>query len=98
MNETIIPLDDRVLIEKEETGNPSSTLYVPPQYREHCMTGTVLKVGSGCKFSLQPGQRVLLGAFTGVKFNAEGRDLLICKEDEIQGVVIGDEPVVAKGA
>ena len=93
MSATIVPAKERVLVQTEDTSNPSSLLYIPEQMRDRCLTGTILAVGAGVTF--QVGQRIILGVYTGVKMRVDNVEMLICKEDEIQGVVVGDSEILA---
>lgn len=90
---SIVPTAKRLMVRAESASNPGSMLHIPEFMRAHCMTGVV--VAAGAETAIGPGQRVILGLFTGVKFEVNGVAYLICKEDQIEGIVITDVEVVA---
>jgi len=85
----IIPSAGRLLVRAEATSNPSSTLHVPEMARNMSLMGTIVAAGADTSYSKD--QRVIVGAFTGVKFEINGVPHMICRDDEIQGVIVGDE-------
>jgi chaperonin GroES len=89
---TLQPLNDNVLIERNsnETKTPSG-LIIPPTAQEKQTLGTVLAVGPGTKditMSVQKGQTVLMGKYTGVEVELDGKKLVIIKQADILGVVV----------
>lgn len=86
---SIVPTAKRLMVRAESTSNPSSLLHIPEFMRSHCMTGFVVAAGAGT--TIGPGQRVILGLFTGVKFEVNGIPHLICKEEQIEGLVVNSE-------
>lgn len=86
---SIVPTAKRLMIRAESAVNPSSVLHIPEMYRSHCMTGMV--VATGVETSIKPGMRVILGLFTGVKFEVNKVPHLICKEDQIEAIVANSE-------
>ena len=89
----IVPTMKRLFIRAEETANPSSTLWTPEMARQYCMTGVV--VAAGADTTIKVGSRVILGMFTGVKMEVNKVPHLICKEEQIEGIVVGNVEVLA---
>lgn len=86
---SIVPTAKRLMVRAEAAVNPGSLLHIPEFMRSHCMTGIV--VAAGADTTIGPGARVILGLFTGVKFEVNGIPHLICKEDQIEGIVVNPE-------
>lgn len=86
---SIVPTAKRLMVRAEAAVNPGSLLHIPEFMRSHCMTGHV--VAAGADTTIGPGARVILGLFTGVKFEVNGIPHLICKEDQIEGIVVNPE-------
>jgi len=83
----IKPLADRVLIAPlpAET-KTASGLYIPDSAQEKQQRGTVVAVGSGKKdepLTVQVGDTVLYGKFSGTEIKFEGADYIIMREDDI---------------
>ena len=90
------PLHDRVAVKRvEEEQKTKGGLIIPDTAKEKPMQGEVLAVGPGARdqdgelvpMSVQVGDRVLFGKWSGTEVKLDGEDLLIMKESDIMGVV-----------
>ena len=90
------PLHDRVVIRRvEEEQKTKGGLIIPDTAKEKPMQGEVLAVGPGARsdkgeltpMSVQVGDRVLFGKWSGTEVKLDGDELLIMKESDIMGVL-----------
>jgi chaperonin GroES len=91
MSLSIRPLSDRVVIEpaaaEEKT---ASGLFIPDTAKEKPQRGTVMAVGPGKKdepTTVQIGDTVLYGKYSGTEINVAGKDYLIMRESDILAVI-----------
>ncbi|KAF1853344.1 hypothetical protein Lal_00009710 [Lupinus albus] len=85
------PLADRVLIEPiaAET-KTASGIIIPDTAKEKPQEGTVVAVGPGKKdepTTVQVGDKVLYGKYSGSELKLEGKDYLIVKEGDLLGII-----------
>ncbi|EAZ79896.1 co-chaperone GroES [Algoriphagus machipongonensis] len=90
-NVNIKPLADRVLVQpaaaEEKT---ASGLYIPDTAKEKPQKGTVVAVGNGKKdepLTVQVGDTVLYGKYSGTELNVDGGDYLIMRESDIFAIL-----------
>lgn len=90
-NVNIKPLADRVLVQpaaaEEKT---ASGLYIPDTAKEKPQKGTVVAVGNGKKdepLTVQVGDTVLYGKYSGTELNVDGKDFLIMRESDIFAIL-----------
>ena len=88
---TLQPLADRVLIEptpaEEKT---ASGIIIPDTAKEKPLRGTVVAVGNGKKdepMTVNVGDKVLYGKYSGTELKFEGKDFLIVKEGDLLGII-----------
>ena len=90
------PLHDRVVIRRvEEEQKTKGGLIIPDTAKEKPMQGEVLGVGPGTRndkgdlapMSVQVGDRVLFGKWSGTEVKLDGDELLIMKESDLMGVL-----------
>ena len=100
------PLHDRVAVKRvEEEQKTKGGLIIPDTAKEKPMQGEVLAVGPGARdedgdlvpMSVQVGDRVLFGKWSGTEVKIDGEELLIMKESDLLGVLEGS-PAQAKAA
>lgn len=99
MPQTLRPLGDRVLVRRheEKTANKSGLL-MPAGATEKPVEGTIVAVGKGRKLDngsvlpvdLEPGQHVLFGKYAGSEVRVNGETLMLMREDEVMGEVLGE--------
>ena len=90
------PLHDRVLIRRiEETEQKVGGIIIPDTAKEKPLQAEVIAVGSGrmldtgkkVALTLKPGDKVLIGKWSGTEVKIDDEELLILKEDEVLGVL-----------
>ena len=90
------PLHDRVVVKRvEEEQKTKGGIIIPDTAKEKPMQGEVLAVGPGARnekgelipLSVQVGDRVLFGKWSGTEVKIDGDELLIMKESDIMGVL-----------
>jgi chaperonin GroES len=94
---TIRPLFDRVLVKRnDEPTQTKSGLFLPESSsKEKPVEGTVLAIGSGrvsdegkvSPLTVQIGDRVVFGKYSGTEIKLDGEERLILREDDILGVI-----------
>ena len=87
----IKPLADRVLIEpsKAETTTESGII-IPDTAQEKPQKGIVVAVGNGTKdheMSVNIGDKVLYGKYSGTELKFEGTDYLIMRESDLLAII-----------
>jgi chaperonin GroES len=92
----ITPLYDRVVLKRTEAAETvKGGIIIPDTAKEKPMEAEVVAVGDG-KFaddgkrmpmSVQAGNKVLIGKYTGTEVKIEGIDHVIVREDEILAIV-----------
>jgi chaperonin GroES len=90
------PLRDRVLVRRiEEAEQKVGGIIIPDTAKEKPLQAEVIAVGSGrllengqkVELTLKPGDKVLIGKWSGTEVKIDDEDLLILKEDEILGIL-----------
>jgi chaperonin GroES len=90
------PLRDRVLIKRiEEVEQKVGGIIVPDSAKEKPQKADVVAIGSGrmldsgerIPLNVKPGDKVLIGKWSGTDVKIDGEDYLILKEDDILGVI-----------
>ena len=90
------PLHDRVLVRRiEEAEAKAGGIIIPDTAKEKPQQAQVVAVGSGrvlengdrVPLSVKPGDKVLLGKWSGTDVKIDGEEYLILKEDEILGIL-----------
>jgi chaperonin GroES len=90
------PLRDRVLVRRiEESEQKVGGIIIPDSAKEKPLQAEVMAVGSGrvldsgqkVELTLKPGDKVLIGKWSGTEVKVDGEELLILKEDEILGIL-----------
>ena len=90
------PLHDRVVIRRvEEEQKTKGGLIIPDTAKEKPMQGEALAVGPGTRndkgdlapMSVQVGDRVLFGKWSGTEVKLDGKDHVILKEEDLFGIL-----------
>jgi chaperonin GroES len=101
------PLHDRVVIRRvEEEGKTTGGIIIPDTAKEKPMEGEIIAVGPGARdeagklipMDLEKGDRILFGKWSGSEIKLDGEDLLIMKESDVMGVVVGATTAKKKAA
>ena len=92
----IRPLHDRVLVKRIELEEQvRGGIIIPDTAKEKPQEAEVVAVGPGklndegkrTPLEVQPGDRVLMGKYSGSEIKIEDMDYVICREDEILAVI-----------
>jgi chaperonin GroES len=87
----IKPLADRVVIEPAAAEERTAGgIIIPDTAKEKPQRGTVVAVGPGKKdepTSVQVGDSVLYGKYSGTEISVEGKDYLIMREADLYAVI-----------
>ena len=90
------PLHDRVVVRRIEAEEKTSGgIIIPDTAKEKPQEGEIVAAGPGARddagrlveLSVQAGDRVLFGKWSGTEVKIDGEDLLIMKESDILGVI-----------
>ena len=91
MGVSITPLADRVLIEPMEAETKTASgIIIPDTAKEKPQKGKVVAVGKGTKdveMTVEVGQTVLYGKYSGTELKYEGKDYLIMRESDILAII-----------
>ena len=92
------PLHDRVIVKRlDQETKTASGIVIPDNAAEKPDQGEVLAVGPGKKndkgevmtLSVQVGDRVLFGKYSGQSVKVDGDELMVMREEDIMAVVEG---------
>jgi chaperonin GroES len=95
---TIRPLHDRILVKRmEQTQHMQGGLHIPDSAKEKPQEAEVMAVGKGKRLEdgrvvaldVKVGDRILLGKYSGSDMKLDGQELLIVREDEVLGILVG---------
>ena len=91
----IRPLHDRILAKRNaEVTKSKGGLHIPDNAKEKPLEATVIAVGSGKRLEngsiqalvVKPGDRILIGKYTGSEVKVDGDDHIILGEDDVLAV------------
>jgi chaperonin GroES len=92
----IRPLRDRILVRRiEQEEEKVGGIIIPDTAKEKPQQAEVVAVGNGkllengttIPLTVKPGDKVLVGKWSGTDVKIEGEEYLILKEDEVLGVL-----------
>ena len=92
------PLHDRVVIRRlEQEEKTAGGIIIPDTAKEKPQEGEVVAVGPGARdedgklqpLELKAGDRVLFGKWSGTEVKIDGEELMIMKESDVMGVIVG---------
>jgi chaperonin GroES len=95
---TFRPLHDRVLIRRiEQEAKTRGGIIIPDTAQEKPMEGEVIAAGPGIRgddgkihaLDVKTGDRVLFGKWSGTEVKIDGEDLIIMKESDLMGIIVG---------
>ena len=90
------PLHDRVLVKRVQSEEKTKGgLIIPDSAKEKPAEGEVVAVGEGARKdsgeliapSVEVGDRVLFGKWSGTEVTLDGTEMLIMKESDIMGII-----------
>ena len=92
----IRPLHDRILAKRvAEVAKTSGGLFIPDNAKEKPLEATVVAVGTGKRLedgtiqllTVKPGDRILIGKYTGSEVKLEGDAHIIVTEDDVLAIL-----------
>ena len=92
------PLHDRVVVRRLSAEEKTKGgIIIPDTAQEKPMEGEVIAAGAGARneagalvpLDVKAGDRVLFGKWSGTEVKIDGEELLIMKESDIMGVIVG---------
>jgi len=87
----IKPLADRVLVEPSQAETKTASgIIIPDSAQEKPQKGKIIAVGPGTKenpVTLNKGDQILYGKYSGTELKHEGVDYLIMRESDILAVI-----------
>ena len=87
----IKPLADRVLVRPAEAEQKTASgIIIPDTAKEKPQRGEVLAVGKGTKdheMTVNVGDQVLYGKYSGTEIEVDGEKLMIMKESDIYAII-----------
>ena len=92
---SIKPLGDRVVVKPQPAEEKTASgLFIPDTAKEKPQKGTIVAVGPGrvengnkIDMTVQEGDTVLYGKYSGTEIQLDNDDLLIMRESDILGIV-----------
>ncbi len=94
----IRPLHDRILAKRvPEATKTTGGLFIPDNAKEKPLEAIVVAVGAGKRLEngklqpieIKPGERVLIGKYSGSEIKLDGADHIILGEDDVLAVLEG---------
>ena len=92
----LVPLGDRVVVEREESGQKTAGgILLPDTAKDKPARGVVVSVGDGRltdkgvrqPLQIKPGDRVVFTSYAGEPFKVGDAELLLMREDDILAVL-----------
>src|SRR3954470_5727989 len=96
VTDRIRPLHDRILAQRvAEQARTSGGLFIPDNAKEKPLEAVVVAIGSGKlldsgkiqPLTIKPGDKILIGKYTGSEVKLEGDDHIILSEDDVLAVL-----------
>ncbi len=101
----IKPLHDRILVKRIEGEEEEirGGIVIPDTAKEKPQEGAVVAVGDGkvldsgqkVSMSVQEGDRILFGKYSGTEVEIDDEEFLIMREDEVLGILVGKKSKVS---
>ncbi len=101
----IKPLHDRILVKRVEGDEEEirGGIVIPDTAKEKPQEGEVAAVGDGkvldsgqkVSMSVQEGDRILFGKYSGTEVKIDDEEFLIMREDEVLGILVGKKSKVS---
>jgi chaperonin GroES len=101
------PLHDRVVVRRLEAEEKTAGgIIIPDTAQEKPMEGEVVAVGPGARdetgklvpLDVKEKDRILFGKWSGTEVKLDGEELLIMKESDIMGIIVGRPAAKRKAA
>lgn len=94
------PLHDRVLVRRvEEAETTRGGIIIPDSAKDKPQEGEILAAGKGKvneegkirPLDVKEGDRVLFGKYSGTEIVIDGEELIIMREEEVLGILVGSK-------
>ena len=94
------PLHDRILVRRvEEASTTRGGIIIPDSAKDKPQEGEVISVGKGrtndegktFPLAVKDGDRVLFGKYSGTEIVIDGEELIIMREEEVLGILVGSK-------
>jgi chaperonin GroES len=104
---TFRPLQDRVVVRRIDAEQKTAGgIIIPDTAQEKPMEGEIVAAGPGARndrgeivaLDVKAGDRVLFGKWSGTEVKLDGEDLLVMKESDLMGVLLGAPVQATKAA
>ena len=101
------PLHDRVVLRRIDAEEKTKGgIIIPDTAKEKPQEGEIVAVGPGGRdetgkltpLDVKAGDKVLFGKWSGTEVKIDGQELLIMKESDIMGVIVGSASELQKAA
>jgi chaperonin GroES len=101
------PLHDRVVVRRlTAEAKTLGGIIIPDTAQEKPMEGEVVAAGPGARneqgdivaLEVKAGDRILFGKWSGTEVKLDGEELLIMKESDIMGIIVGSPAGKKKAA
>ena len=101
------PLHDRVVVTRIDADNKTpGGIIIPDTAKEKPTEGEVIAVGPGARdetgklvpLDVKEKDRILFGKWAGTEVKLDGEELLIMKESDIMGIIVGRPAAKRKAA
>jgi len=98
MAKKLVPLGDRLLVERTEAEEKTAGgIVLPDAAKEKPIEGKVVAVGKGRRsdegktipLQVEKGDRILFGKYAGTEVKVEGKEYVIMKEEDVLAIVKG---------
>lgn len=88
-----VPLQNRVLIEREEQASTTSTgIIIPDSAKEKPLQGKVIAVGNWAeKDGIKEGDTIVFTTYAGTEITLESKEYLILESKDILGIIKSEE-------
>ena len=92
------PLHDRVVVRRVESEEKTAGgIIIPDTAKEKPQEGEIVAVGPGARdesgklvpLDVKAGDRILFGKWSGSEVKVDGEELIIMKDSDILGVIVG---------
>jgi len=92
------PLHDRVVVRRlKQDEKTAGGIIIPDTAQEKPMEGEIIAAGPGARnedgkqvaLDVKVGDRVLFGKWSGTEVKIDGEELMIMKESDVMGVIVG---------
>lgn len=94
--ETIIPLQDRIVVKRAaEEEKSKGGIVIPDTAKEKPVKGTIVAIGPGKRLesgqiqslSLKVGDEILFGKYAGTEVKLDNEEYIVMREDDVMAII-----------